>query len=114
MTAEIPFNFRAGGAVLSAGTYQVSASSGAHTAVRLANVDTKKSAMVVTQYRSDAPKASGAGHPKLWFACVASNCVLTSVWNGSDTTVQVVGSPARSGKEIAEIREVNLTVVKTE
>src|SRR4051812_11454642 len=80
MNAEIPFTFRAGGAVLAAGSYQVHAGSSANgsTVVRLINRDTKRSVMLAQAYRSDAPKASN-GQPKLWFACAGPSCVLTTL-----------------------------------
>ena len=114
MNAEIPFTFRAGGAVLAAGTYQVDLSVADHSVVHLRNLDTKKSVMVMPRYRHDVDKNVAAGAPKLWFACGGSNCVLTTVWNGSDASALVVGSPASAKNEIAETRIVNLTVVKTE
>src|SRR5438270_9129584 len=113
MKAEIPFTFRAGGAVLPAGSYRISVDNDGRSAIRVANLHSKKAVMVAPRYRQDAPKASVAGHPKLWFACAGSSCVLTTVWNGVDNTALVVGSPA-SGKEMAEIRVVDLTVIKTE
>ena len=112
MKAEIPFTFRAGGAVLAAGTYRIDVG---NTVVRVTNSDTRKGIAVMPQYRRDVDKnAAAAGAPKLWFACAGSNCVLTSLWNGADTSAVVVGSPVSAGKEMAEIRVVNLTVVKTE
>src|SRR3954449_7836656 len=111
MKAEIPFTFRAGGAVLAAGTYQINLG---NTVVRVRNADTGKGIAVMPQYRHDVDKNAVAGAAKLWFACAGSNCVLTSLWNGADASAVVLGSPASAGKEMAEIRVVNLTVVKTE
>jgi hypothetical protein len=111
MKAEIPFTFRAGGAVLAAGTYRIDAG---NTVVRVSNSDTRRSIAVLPHYRRDVDKNAAAGSPKLWFSCAGSNCALTSLWNGEGASAMVVGSPVSAGKEIAEIRVVNLTVVKTE
>jgi len=114
MKAEIPFTFRAGGAVLAAGTYRIDVSIADNSVVHLRNMDTRKSVMVMPQYRHDVDKNVAAGAAKLWFACGGSSCVLTTVWNGSGASALVVGSPASAKNEIAETRVVNLTVVKTE
>src|SRR5882724_6641619 len=114
MNAEIPFTFRAGDAVLAAGSYRIHApTANGSSVIRLTNNDTRKGIILMPHYRSDAPKAS-SGEPKLWFACAGSSCVLTTVWNGASHTAQVVGSPARAGKEIAETRVVSMTAVKSE
>lgn len=111
MKAEIPFTFRAGGAVLAAGTYRIDAG---NTVVRVSNSETRRSIALMPHYRRDVDKNAAAGAPKLWFSCAGSSCVLTSLWNGADASELVVGSPAKAGNEMAEIRVVNLTVVKTE
>ena len=110
MNVEIPFTFRAGTAVLAAGSYRVHEGSSANgsTVVQLTNRDTKRSVMLAPSYRRDAPKASN-GQPKLW--CAGSNCVLTTVWNGADRAALVVGSPAHAGKAMAETRVVTMTPV---
>src|SRR5882724_6413699 len=88
MTAEIPFTFRAGGAVLAAGSYRihVDRTSNNSSVIRLSNSDTKKGVMVMPRYRRDVAKSwAAAGAPKLAFECTGSNCALTTVWNGSDS-----------------------------
>jgi|SRR5713226_3755445 len=114
MNAEIPFTFRAGDAVLAAGSYRINVehTSGNNAVIRLNNDDTKKGIMLMPRYRVDAVK-SWAG-PKLVFACTGSDCVLTTVWNGSDSSAMVTARPTRRGKEVAEIRVVNMAGVKAE
>src|SRR5713226_8291565 len=74
MKAEIPFTFRAGGAVLAAGSYRVHVGSPSNNyVIRLENSDTNKSILIVSQYRRDVGKAAGSD-PKLWFGCAGSNC----------------------------------------
>src|SRR2546421_10104010 len=75
MNAEIPFTFRAGGAVLAAGSYRIHADSSANgsSVIRLTSNDTNKGVMLAPHYRRDAPKAT-SGEPKLWFACTGSSC----------------------------------------
>jgi hypothetical protein len=110
LNAEIPFSFKAGDAVLTAGSYRINVG---NTLVRLTNMDTKKSAMVTSRYRTDV-KYSAAGDAKLWFECTGSNCVLSKLWNGVGNSAVVVGAPAKAGKEVAEIRVVSLTAAKAE
>src|ERR1700741_371172 len=77
MKAEIPFTFRAGGAVLAAGTYRIDVG---NTVVRVTNSDTRNTIAVMSHYRRDVDKDAAGGPPKLWFACAGSSCVLTSLW----------------------------------
>src|SRR3954452_24639144 len=78
LNAEIPFNFRAGDAMFAAGTYRVSVARSGTALVRLMNMDTKKSAMVVSPYKRDVDKHAAGAAPKLWFACTGSGCALSS------------------------------------
>src|SRR5437763_15428597 len=89
MKAEIPFPFRAGGAVLPAGSYRINLGTDGRPVVGVESLDTRKAVMVVTHYRSDVPRDVAAGAPKLWFACTAANCVLTRVWNGEGPTAVI-------------------------
>src|SRR5437870_3065590 len=92
LNAEIPFNFRAGDAMFSAGTYRIHVSSSGVPVVQLTNMDTKKSAMVVPQYGRDLKKDVASGAAKMWFACTGSSCVLSSLWKGEGNSALVIGS----------------------
>jgi len=113
LSAEIPFNFRAGDAVLAAGTYRIHVGSADFSLVRISNMDTGKSVVLVPRYQRDVDKNAASGAAKLWFECTGSSCVLNSLWNGAGSTALVIGGGARR-KEVAEIRVVNLTTVKGE
>src|SRR5689334_1552615 len=79
MKAEIPFTFRAGDAVLAAGTYRIDVG---NTVVRVTNADTRTGIAMMPQYRRDVDKNAVDGPPKLWFSCAGSSCVLTTLWTG--------------------------------
>jgi len=113
LKAEIPFTFRAANTVLPAGSYQVNVDNGSTVVIRVLNTDTKEGVITAPRYRRDVP-GGAVGGAKLFFACTESNCVLTTLWNGSDGSAMVVGSPAKARKERTEARVVNLTSAKTE
>ena len=91
MKAEIPFTFRANGAVMAAGTYRVTLSQTSGVPVLyFFNHEAKRAAIALAQSRNDPPKAwQAAGNPMLSFRCGAKVCSLAGVWSGS-------GSPAYS------------------
>ena len=59
MKAEIPFTFRAGDAVLAAGTYRIDVG---NTVVRVTNSDTRKTIALMPHYRSDVDRNAAAAH----------------------------------------------------
>ena len=88
LKAEIPFTFKAGGAILPAGSYLLTESTGMRY-VQMRNMDTLKSILLVPSSAADASKAwRSEGTPKLGFVCGDGRCVLTQIWNGDGPSYQ--------------------------
>jgi hypothetical protein len=106
VTAEIPFAFRANGAVLQAGTYRLktSDSSGTHI-VYMQSQRSLKSIMIVPQTSLDSRR--WGSDPKLVFRCEGENCALTQIWSGGALGFQL-HYPKSSGHEEATFRFVTL------
>ena len=86
MTAEIPFTFRAGGVVLPAGTYQVSAVSqlSGSPMFTLHSVQEHRSVMLMGAANIDPRKAwVASGNPVLSFECGVSHCAVSAIWTGN-------------------------------
>jgi len=80
MTAQIPFEFRAGNQVMAPGTYQVD-NLNTQTGIpiyRLLDVNSHRSIALLAQARVDPEKGWAAGNPKLLFACTSGSCVLAN------------------------------------
>jgi len=88
LKAEIPFTFKAGGAVLPAGSYELTESTGTkHLLMR--NMDTLNAILLFPSFADDPSKAWRAeGNPKLGFLCGDGRCVLTQIWNGNGPAYQ--------------------------
>ena len=98
LKAEIPFTFKAGSAVLPAGSYTVMESSGMRY-LRLRNDETRKSVLLMPVYSSDAANAWRADEkPKLAFLCGNGRCALQQAWNGHGLAHQF--ATPRFGNEI--------------
>lgn len=82
LKADIPFMFKAGGAVLPAGTYKVIEHSGMRY-LQMRNEDTLKSILLFPATAGDPSKAwKSEANPKLGFVCGDGRCVLNQLWNG--------------------------------
>jgi len=85
LKAEIPFTFRAGGVVLAAGTYEVSADqkSGRPT-YRLWSATEHRSILLLAGASRDPKKEwKASGTPVLSFECGISHCALAEIWAGT-------------------------------
>jgi hypothetical protein len=86
LTAEIPFAFRANGALLSPGAYRFVANSTAagRTIYQVRNVDTRQTVLAPTYSASDPEKSVAADRkPKIIFRC-AGECSLSGLWAADD------------------------------
>jgi hypothetical protein len=93
MTVEIPFAFRANGAVLPPGSYNVNASVGENS-FHLLNVEARKSVELASGIREDAPKEWISSHrPTLQFACGDGGCTLNRIWTATGSPAHVFSSP---------------------
>jgi hypothetical protein len=94
MVANIPFAFRANGAVFAAGTYRVQVQNRATgtALVSIQSADRKEHALALAYPGKDAKAAwVDAGQAVLTFQCGVSRCVMTDVWMGD--TGQTYGLP---------------------
>jgi hypothetical protein len=110
--AEIPLTFRAAGVQMLPGSYKVTImrhESGIPY-VQVINIDSKKSAFLMSYPGQDAPKAwVNAGHPMLAFECVAESCSLKQLWNGTDSATYRFATPKPAhGEAHAELVVVKL------
>jgi hypothetical protein len=86
LKADIPFTFKAGGAVLPAGSYRISDQNGMRY-IRLRNEDTRKSVLLIPIAGSNPSKAwKSEGTPKLGFVCGDGRCSLNQLWDGTGST----------------------------
>jgi hypothetical protein len=96
MKAEIPFAFRANGAVMPPGTYRVDASVGENR-FHLLNVEAHKSVVLASGIRQDAPKKwIDSQRPSLEFACVDGSYTLKRIWTATGSPAQAFSSPAKN------------------
>ncbi|HMD70632.1 MAG TPA: hypothetical protein VKF41_04780 [Bryobacteraceae bacterium] len=116
LMAVIPFEFRAGGKVMAAGTYRVEASQVSGTPIyQLSNVHARKSILLVPQAPVDPTTAWKAeGNPKLAFACTGGSCALAEIWDGSGNFAYTFHRPGRGGDEDASLRVIPMQREKGE
>jgi hypothetical protein len=82
LVAEIPFTFRAAGALLPPGSYQVVTAEG-ESRFYISNWQNKSSVVLVSRVVDDAPKDwVRSGTPKLQFQCGGDGCALQRIWTG--------------------------------
>jgi len=112
--AEVPFAFRAGGKLMTAGSYSVSRSSGAGgiTVLRLRNVDSGGGVLLTATSKTGERKGDPA--PKLRFACAGTRCALAAMWVGGDEGAYRFGTPKLDSGETARVREVEIARVKAD
>ncbi len=108
-TASIPFEFRAGGRVMEAGTYRVNNLSARTNSpiFRLLNVYSGRSASLGIPAPGDPQKAWQAeGNPRLAFACTSGSCVLAELWAGPGSYAYTFHRPKLGKDETAVLREI--------
>ena len=90
LKAEIPFAFRAGKTVMSAGTYEVSKlNQGSGSPLfRVRDEQAKNAIALMPQAAADPTKAvAESGKPAMVFECVASRCALSGIYYGPNTAM---------------------------
>jgi hypothetical protein len=108
MRVEIPFTFRANGAVMPPGSYQVTSSIG-EARFQLQNIQARKGIALVSAVSEDAPKQwVDARKPTLQFACGEGICSLKRIWTATGTPAHVFPIPAykeyaRSGLAMVQV-----------
>ena len=116
MTAQIPFEFRAGNQVMAPGTYRVdSLHTGSSTKIfRLLDVNLRRSIVVLPQAQVDPKKGAEAGKPSLAFACSDGRCVLAELWAGTESYAYAFHRPKLGKDEDAYLRVVPIDRNKSE
>ena len=108
MTAQIPFEFRAGNRVMEPGTYRVenlnSQTSG--PVFRLLNVNSGGSAILTVRALVDPQKGWTEESLKLVFACTSGSCALAQLWNGPASQAYKFYGPKLGKDETAYLREI--------
>jgi hypothetical protein len=116
LTAEVPFSFRAGGKLMTPGTYRVVTgySSFSSQFLQMASIDDKKSRVILLVRQEDAARAwMKAGVPMIAFHCVDGKCSLAKVWNGGDRSSYLLD--AKPGRDAnASLTMIPLTAVKAD
>jgi hypothetical protein len=112
MKAKVPFEFRAAGNAMPAGSYDLRTSqAGPVATIIVRNTDTNKAIMLLPM----APVNVSANdtEAKLVFSCAGSDCSLASLWTGTERAYAF--STPRAPKYLqAEIRVVTVHLEKTE
>jgi hypothetical protein len=76
--AEIPMAFRMGAATLEKGSYQFHINDRQSNLIKVTNLATNRSVLVVPQGAADAPKhLRRASTPTIGFECVGTTCAMT-------------------------------------
>jgi hypothetical protein len=108
MTAQIPFEFRAGNRVMEPGTYRIDNVSirTSGPMFRLLNVNSGGSAILTVQALVDPQKGWTEESSKLVFACTSGSCALAQLWNGPASQACKFYAPKLGKDETAYLREI--------
>jgi hypothetical protein len=100
VTAQIPFAFRADGAVLPAGAYSLTTRAAANTRVfYVQNRRSLRSVIVIPEASLNATATPASA--KLIFRCQGENCALTQIWTGGSTAYQLhVPRPSKNNEMV--------------
>lgn len=84
LTANIPFEFKAGGATMPAGSYELTRieSLGGKPAMKMADSDSKHAVALLSSY---SVSGKGSEAARMIFACGTSGCELAQIWTGEET-----------------------------
>jgi len=117
LTAQIPFEFRAGKQVMAPGAYQVDRLS-TQTSIpiyRLLDLHSRRSIVLLARAPVDPREAWVAeGRPILEFACTSGSCALAELWSGSDSSAYTFSRPKLGKGEEAVLRVIPLQPGKGE
>ena len=96
VTADIPFQFRAAGAAMAPGSYELSTLPGPYGGERfqLRNLSSNKPVFLIPGLRKDAPRIwTESGQPKLAFTCSDNGCALQRFWLATDNRTHDFQNP---------------------
>jgi hypothetical protein len=115
MKADIPFSFRVGNTLMSAGSYDVNIDTGARAYFVFRNADTRQIAFVAERSTGDVRKEWKAdGAPKLSFDCVGSRCALREAWSGSGALSHQFAAPSLGRDGAARTADIVMTRSRAE
>ena len=100
MKAEVPFRFQASGVWLEPGTYSINRLTASNTIYRIANLDAAGAVLAMPRFTMDRNNGN-ATQGKLVFECVAGQCALVQLWDGSRGIAYSFNRPKRSKDEAA-------------
>jgi len=114
LKAEIPMSFRANGKLMPPGSYEVREDAG-HVYIQVRHIDSRRSALLGTELKSDAPKTwREGGNPMLSFVCAGESCTLTRLWNGNDSFTYNFRAPKPPATDLdaQQTRVVTLAMIR--
>ncbi len=112
LKAEIPFDFRAGKTMMTAGTYTLTPSPGEQW-FQVRDENSRNVILLMTQTPQDPPKSwTAAGHPALAFACGDSGCVLRQVWTGRGAPAHAFSTPKSGDERPGSLAVIRLVAVR--
>lgn len=106
LKVEIPFAFQTSNARMQAGSYHVyvSRSLGGRTMVELRNMDINRTILALPYTQGNTPgKWAAEGKAVVEFACTGSQCALSRIWTGGDSTYSFDTPKAKNGEVVAMI-----------
>jgi hypothetical protein len=116
LKAEIPFAFRAGGAVMQPGVYRVDVQQGATgPSFRISNLASHQTALLLPGASDEPHKAwVASGKPVLSFECTTSRCALAGIWPSYASRSYAIPHAKMSRDEVASIETVVMRPSKGE
>ena len=107
--ADIPFAFRAGGKMMSPGSYAVQVKDAQHYLVVISNHQARESAVLLPTTREDTPRGLTAlDKPVLTFECGSNRCALARIWTGPESPALTFSHPALDKDEHASATEIRV------
>jgi hypothetical protein len=107
--ADIPFAFRAGGKMLTAGTYVLQVKDTQSYLVSITDARTRHSNVLLAASRNGSSKSPDGGtNPVLTFACGEDRCSLARLWTGPAGPALTFSQPRLGKDERASATEIRM------
>jgi hypothetical protein len=113
LKAEIPFTFRASGAVMTPGTYHVLRNGGSKYVI-LRNIDTKQSVIAIYDMSDPSKELKAQGKPGIQFECSGAQCALRQIWTASGNPAYAFRVPKVASDGDKHMAFIPLSVTKAE
>ncbi|HTS64765.1 MAG TPA: hypothetical protein VMH28_22230 [Candidatus Acidoferrales bacterium] len=105
LKADIPFAFRAGGKVMSPGTYKVTTVNSTHYII-LANYQAKDSVIAMPTALANAPK--NGSDPVITFECGRGPCELVRLWTAAGYPAMTFAHGKSGSANTAALTDIRL------